>query len=26
MQKKVIGKNIWENYICPNNIILTKQM
>jgi hypothetical protein len=24
--KKVIGKNIRENYIHPNNIILTKQM
>jgi hypothetical protein len=25
-QKKVICKSIWENYICPNNIILTRQM
>ncbi len=25
-QKKVIGKNLWENYIQPNSIILTKQM
>ncbi len=23
MKKKVIGKSIWENYIRPNNIILT---
>jgi hypothetical protein len=23
MQKKIVGKSIWENYICPNNIILT---
>jgi hypothetical protein len=23
IQKKVIGKSIWENYIHPNNIILT---
>jgi hypothetical protein len=23
MQKKDIGKSIWENYIHPNNIILT---
>jgi hypothetical protein len=26
MQKKVIGKSIWENYICPNSIILTQQI
>jgi len=26
MQKKVIGKSMWENYIRPNNIILTLQM
>jgi hypothetical protein len=25
-QKKIIGKILWENYICPYNIILTKQM
>ncbi len=25
-KKKVIGKSIWENYIHPNNIILTRQM
>jgi len=25
-QKKVIVKNLWENYIRPNSIILTKQM
>jgi hypothetical protein len=24
--KKVIGKSLWENYIGPNSIILTKQM
>jgi hypothetical protein len=26
MQKKVIGKSIWENYIHPNGIILRQQM
>jgi hypothetical protein len=25
-QKKVIGKSLWENYIRPNSIILTKKM
>jgi hypothetical protein len=24
--KKIIGKSFWENYIWPNNIILTGQM
>jgi hypothetical protein len=26
MQEQIIGKSIWENYIHPNNIILTQQM
>jgi hypothetical protein len=25
-QKKIIGKSLWENYICPNNTILIEQM
>jgi len=25
-QKKIIGKSLWENHICPNSIILKKQM
>jgi hypothetical protein len=24
--KKMIGKNLWDNYMCLNNIILTQQM
>jgi hypothetical protein len=25
-QKRIVGKNIWENYSCRNSIILTQQM